>query len=74
MEIISIALFSAFFMVLLNEYTFMGYWKAWGSLLLTSMAEIILWSGPISHKIINAVAAAFVSLVIVNLVERFASE
>jgi hypothetical protein len=74
MEIISIALFSAFFMVILNEYVYLGYWKAWGSLVCTSIAELILWDGSINHKVVNAVAGAFLSLVIMNLIERFASE
>ena len=36
--------------------------------------ELILWDGSINHKVVNAVAGAFLSLVIMNLIERFASE
>ena len=72
MELLTLSLFGAFFLALLEHRLELGIFKAFISLGLTSLGEVILWSGDINQKIVTAVAAAFLSIVLLELAQLLA--
>lgn len=71
-DIISVALFTSFFVVLLDEKLVLGIWKAGVALLFSTIGQIILWHGLINYKIINTFASAFLCLVVLAVSELLA--
>jgi len=70
LELISVSLFAAFFIVILSEYLFLGIYKSIVSLSLTAFAVELYEPFPIRHNIVIAVAAAFLSLVVSAYVQK----
>jgi hypothetical protein len=71
-ELITIALFVSFFIVLLAENFYLGFWKAVWAVLFSAIAELIMWNNTVNQAVVNVFAAAFLSIVIVASVEKLA--
>jgi hypothetical protein len=70
MELLTLSLFGAFFLALIDYKFVLGLSKALVAVCLTSIGEVILWSGTVNQKLITAIAAAFLSIVLVELSQR----
>jgi hypothetical protein len=71
-SVLIVALFAAFFIVVLAENFYLGFWKAVWSVLFSAIAELIMWNNILNQAVVNVFAAAFLSIVIVASVEKLA--
>jgi hypothetical protein len=71
-SVLVVALFAAFFIVILAENFYLGFWKAVWAVLFSAIAEVIMWNNTLNQVIVNVFAEAFLAIVIVAYAEKLA--
>jgi hypothetical protein len=71
-ELLVVALFTAFFIVLLSENFYLGIWKALWAVVFSAIAETIMWNNTLNQAVVNVFAEAFLAIVMVAAVEKLA--
>jgi hypothetical protein len=70
--VLIVALFTAFFIVILAENFYLGFWKAVWAVIFSAIAEAIMWNNTLNQAIVNVFAEAFLAIVVVAYVEKLA--
>jgi hypothetical protein len=72
MTILTVALFSAFFLVVLKEFIYMGVSKAAWAFGFSTIGYLVLWSGTLNENAVKTVASAFLAITIATAAEKLA--